>query len=84
MKVVVTISFSPNLVNHVSPNLLDIFHAIPPCSLASPFLECHNLSPINSNVVLKRNVVDYVVSLGTFRRHDPSLNPCTLYLENMP
>ena len=54
------------------------------CSLPSPFLDCYNMSLVNYNDVLGRNVDDCVESLGTFRGYSPSLHPYSLYLRNVP
>jgi len=82
--VVVAVSSSPDCVDLVSPDPLDIFHASLLCSLPSSSLECCDLSSIDSHVVLEENEVDCSKSLGTFRGYDPSLNLYRLYLEDMP
>jgi len=81
--VVVAVSPSPDLVYNVSPNPLNIFHACPSCSLPSPSLKCCDLSPIDSHAVLERNEVDCFNSPGTFKGYNPSLDPYSLYLEDM-
>lgn len=50
----------------------------------SPSPQYCDLSPIDSLAVLKGNVVDCFESLGAFRGYDPSLDPYSLYLEDMP
>ena len=59
MDVMVTVTPSPDLIDHVSPDPLDIFHAFPSCSLSSHLPECCDLSPIDSYVLLERNEVDF-------------------------
>jgi len=81
MDVMVTVTPSPDLIDHVSPDPLDIFHAFPSCSLSSHLPECCDLSPIDSYVLLERNEVDCFEALGTFRGYNPSLNPYSTYLE---
>ena len=83
MHVVVTVSSSPNLVDYVRLNTLDIFHAFPSCLLPSSSSDCYNLSPIDSYVVFKGNAVDCFKSVGNFRGYGLSLDPCSLYLEDM-
>ena len=80
--VIVTISPSPNLVNLVSSNPLNIFHDFSSCSQSSLSLECCDLSLIDSHDVLEGNEVDYSKSTSTFRGYDPSLNPYSLYIED--
>jgi len=82
--VVVAVSLSPDLVDHVSPDAINIFHASPSCSLPSHSFGCCDLSPIDSHAVPEGNEDDYSESPYTFRGYDPSLNPYSLYLEDMP
>jgi len=42
--VVVTVPASPDMVDNISPNPLDAFHASSLCPLPSPSLECYNIS----------------------------------------
>ena len=58
--VMVTIPTSSNLVDNMSPNPLNAFHALSSCSPPSPFPECRNMPLINYHDVLKGNVVGYV------------------------
>jgi len=51
----IAVSPSPNLIDHVSPYPVDIFHASPSCSLPSPSPECCDLSLIDSHAVLEGN-----------------------------
>ena len=80
---VAAVSSSPDLTDHVSLNPLDISPASS-CSLPSPSPQYCDLSPIDSLAMLKGNVVDCFESLGAFRGYDPSLDPYSLYLEDMP
>jgi len=82
--VMVTVSPSSNLAKYVSLDPLDIIHASASCLLPSPCSECCDFSPADSHVVLEGNEVDCSESPGTFRGYDPSLDPCSLYLEDMP
>jgi len=83
MDVVIAVSPSPDLIDHVSPDPLDIFH-VSLCLLSSLSPEYCDLSPIDSLAVLKGNVVDCSKSLGTFKEYASSLDPYSLYLENVP
>ena len=49
-----------------------------------PSPECCDLSLIDSHVVLEGNEVDCSKSPGTFREYGPSLDPYSLYLEDVP
>ena len=84
MNVVVTVPVSPDMVDNISPDPLDASHASSLCSLPSPFPECHNMSLVNYHDVLEENVDDCVESLGIFRGYDPSPDPYSLYLGNVP
>jgi len=83
MDVLVAVYPGPDLVDHVSPDPLDISH-VSSCSLPSPSPEYCDLSPIDSLAVLEENVVDCPKSLGTFRGYASSLDPYSLYLEDVP
>ena len=80
---VAAVSSSPDLTDHVSLNPLDSSPASS-CSLPSPSPQYCDLSPIDSLAMLKGTVVDCFESLGAFRGYDPSLDPYSLYLEDMP
>jgi len=82
--VVVTVSASPDLVNNISLDYLDTFHASSSCSPPYPPPKCCNMSSADYHDMLKGDVFDCVESLGTFRGYDPSLDPYRLYLANMP
>ena len=84
MDVVVTVSPSPNLINHVSLDPFDIVHAFPSCSLPCPSFKCYDLSSIDSPAVLEWNEVDCSEFLGTFREYDPSLDLYSMHLMDMP
>jgi len=73
--VVVAKQASPDLVDDISPDPLDIFHAFSSCLLPSFSLECHNMSLVNYQDMLEKSVVHYVECLGTFRWYDPSFDP---------
>ena len=72
MDVVVAVSPSLDLVDHISPVPLNISY-VSSCSLPSPSPEYCDLSPIDSLAVLEENVVDCPKSLGTFRGYASSL-----------
>jgi len=82
--VVVTVPSCLDLVDSISPDHLDAFHASTSCSL--PYLPpwCYNISYADYHDKFKENVFDCVESLGTFRGYDPSLDPYSLYLGNIP
>jgi len=82
--VVITVSTSPDMVDNISPDPLDASHASSLCSLPSPFPKCHNMSLVNYHDIREGNVDDCVDNVGTFRRYDPSLDPYSLCLGNMP
>jgi len=84
MDAVVTISPSSNLIGLVSSDPLDIFHAFPSCSLLCISPECCNMSLIDSHVVLEGNEINYYESPSTFRGYNSFLDPCSLYLEDLP
>jgi len=81
--VVVAGPASPDIVDNISPNPLDSYHASPLCSPPSPSPACCDMLLIDSHVILEGNGVDCFESLGTFRRYDPFLNPYSPYLEDM-
>ena len=58
-----------------------LIHSSSPSS-SSP--ECHNLSLVEYHVMLQGKEVDCIESLRTFRGYDPSLDPYSLYIGNMP
>jgi len=76
MNVMITMPASSDFIDNVSRDPLDTPHAFPLCSLPSPLPECHNM--------FQGDVFDCMDSLGTFRGYNPSLDPYSLYLENMP
>jgi len=80
---VVTVSASLDMVDN-SANHLDSFHTSSSCSLPSPSPVCHNMSLFQFYDMLEGNEVECVESLGNFRGYDPSLNPYSLYLGNLP
>jgi len=82
--VVITVPASPDMVDSISLDPLDTLHASPACSLPSPSPECHNLLLTEYHVILEGKTVDCIESLGTFRGYDPSLDPYSLNLGNMP
>jgi len=82
--VVITVPASFDMVDDMSPDPLDIFHASPLCSLPSPSLECHHLLLVEYHVMLEGNEINCMASLGTVRGYDPSLDPYSLYLGGMP
>jgi len=82
--VVAALSRSPDLVDHISPNPLNIFHASPSCLPPFSSFECCDPSPIDSHAVLEGNKVDCSRCPGTFRGYDPSLDLYSLYIEDMP
>ena len=53
--VVFIVSCNSHLIDLVSSNPLDIFHAFASCSLPSPSLECCNLSLTDPHFVLEGN-----------------------------
>jgi len=55
---VATIPTSPDLVDNISPNPLDLFHAFSSGSLPSPSPEYCNMSLINHHDIPKGKVVD--------------------------
>ena len=73
-----------DVVDNISPDPLDTFHASSTCSLSSLPLELYNLSLVAGHNMLEGNEIDCMESLGTFRGYDPSLDPYNLYLGNMP
>jgi len=75
---------SPDLVDHISLDSLDILHASRSCSPPSHSFEYCDMLLINSHVMLEGTEVDYYESSDTFRGYDPSLDPYSLYLENAP
>jgi len=72
---VVTVSPSPNLVDNISSNHLDTFHAYAFYSLSSPPPEYRNMLPTDYHDMLEWNVVDCLESLSTFSGYDSSLDP---------
>ena len=70
--VVVTMLASPDLIENISSDHLDISHAFPACSPPYPPPKCHNLSSVDFHDMLMGDVFDCVESLGTFRGCDPS------------
>jgi len=72
------------MVDDVSLDPLDAPHTSPLCSLPSPSPECHNMPLADFHDMLQGDVYDCIESLGTFRGYDPSLDPYSLYVENMP
>jgi len=81
--VVFTILPSPDHDDHMSPDLLDIFHVSSSGTLPSHSPKCHDWPLIDSHVMLEENKVDYSKTLGTFRGYDPSLVPYHLYLKHL-
>ena len=81
--VLVAGSPSLDLVDHVSSDSFDMFHASPSCSPPSHSPECCDMLLIDSHVMLEGIEVDYLESLGTFKGYDPSFYPYNLYLEDM-
>ena len=73
MDVVAAGSTSPDIVDNISPNPLDSFHASPSCSPPSPSSACCDMLLIDSHVMLEGIEVDCLESLGTFRGYDPRL-----------
>jgi len=49
-----------------------------------PSLKYCDMLLIDPYVILEGNEVDWSESPGTFRGYDPSLDPYSLYLEDMP
>ena len=72
------------IVDHISFEPFDIFHAFPSCSLPSPSLDYRNMSPNHYHDMIKGNMVDYIKSLGTFQGFVLFLNPHNSYLEDLP
>ena len=54
----VIVTTSPNVVENISPDPLDTFHASPSYSLPSPSPECHNLSLVACHDVLEGAEID--------------------------
>ena len=46
--------------------------------------KCYNLPLVTCHDMLEQNEIDCMDLLGTFRGYDPSLDPYSLYLRNMP
>ena len=80
---VATIPTSPDLIDNISPNPYPL-HAFSSSSLPSHSPECRNMSLVNHHDVLQRNLVGRVEPLGTFGRHNSSLDPYRLYLGGIP
>jgi len=70
--VVINVPASFDMVDDISPDLLDTLHAFPSCSLPSPSPECHNLLPAECHDMLERSEIDCMNSLGTFRGYGSS------------
>lgn len=75
---------SPNLVDNISTNPLDTFHFSSSCSPPSSSPKCCDMLLIDSHVIRKGNKVDCSESPGTFKGYDPSLDPYSLYLKDLP
>ena len=84
MDVVVVGPTTPDVLAHISPDLVDMPHVSPIPSLPSPFLECHRLTATDYHDVLKGKVSDCMKSLGTFEGYNPSLDLFHDYLVDMP
>jgi len=82
--VVITVPASPDMVDNISPNPFEAPHVSPLYSLPCHSPKCHNMSHVNFHDVLEGNMVDCVESLGNFSGYDPSFDPYSLYLGNMP
>ena len=82
--VMVTLPASPDMIDNISSDPLDPFHASSLCSLPSLSPECCNMSLVNYHDVLEGNVDKCVESLNTFIGYDPSLYPYSLHLGNVP
>ena len=81
--VVVTISPNPDHVDHVSLFPLVFSMLFLSCSLLSLSLECCNLAPIDSHIMLEGYGADCFKSLGIFRGYDSSLDHYSLHLQDM-
>jgi len=82
--VVVTVLAGPDMVDNISPDPLDRFHAPSSCSLPSLSPKPCNLLLVACYDMLEGHEIDCMNSLGTFKGNDPSLDPYSLYLRNMP
>jgi len=71
--VVITVPTSFDMVDDISPEPLDAFHASSPYSLPSPSPECHNLSLVACHDMLEGTKIYCMDSLGTFRGYDHPL-----------
>jgi len=73
--VVVTVLAGPHVVDNISPDPLDTFHASSSCSLPSLSTEHYNLSLVACHHRLEGNEIDCMDSLCSFGGYDPSLDP---------